>query len=134
LTEVVLDASVVLRWLGPTGERGSAEARRLREQQEEGELWVVIPGLIILEVLNVAGRQWNWPGDALRELVAALEQLALDVVEPALASVVEWVDRGLTAYDAVYVALAEERGIPLVTDDRTILEIAREVAQPLVPA
>jgi predicted nucleic acid-binding protein len=66
--------------------------------------------------------------------VTELEQLALDVVEPALASVVEWVDRGLTAYDAVYVSLAEERGIPLVTDDRTILEIARRVAQPLVPA
>lgn len=134
MTEVVLDASVVLRWLGPTGGRGSAEARRLREQQEQGELWVVIPGLIILDVVNVAGRQWNWPGDALRDLVTALEQLALDVVEPALASVVEWVDQGLTAYDAVYVALAEERGIPLVTDDRTILEIARGVAQPLVPA
>lgn len=134
MTEAVLDASVVLKWLGSAGERGFAEARRLQEKHERGTLWVVIPGLVLLEVLNVAGRRWKWPGDALRELVAALEQLELDVAEPALASVAAWVDRGLTAYDAVYVALAEERGIPLVTDDRTILEIAGEVARPLVPA
>jgi predicted nucleic acid-binding protein len=134
VTEAVLDASVVLKWLGSAGERGFAEARRLQEKHERGTLWVVIPGLVLLEVLNVAGRRWKWPGDALRELVAALEQLELDVAEPALASVAAWVDRGLTAYDAVYVALAEERGIPLVTDDRTILEIAGEVARPLVPA
>jgi predicted nucleic acid-binding protein len=44
------------------------------------------------------------------------------------------VARGLTAYDAVYVAAAEEREIHLVTDDRTILTVAREVARPLVAA
>jgi predicted nucleic acid-binding protein len=134
VTETVLDASVLLKWLGPMGERGSAEARRLQEKHQRGTLWVVIPSLVFLEVLNVAGRRWRWPVDALGELVSALEQLDLDVSEPALASVAAWVDRGLTAYDAVYVALAEERGIPLVTDDRTILEIAGEVAQPLVLA
>jgi predicted nucleic acid-binding protein len=46
--------------------------------------------------------------------------------------VASWVVRGLTAYDAVYVALAEERGQALVTDDDTIIAVAGEIARPLV--
>jgi predicted nucleic acid-binding protein len=133
VTEAVLDASVVLKWLTRTRAQGSTHARRLREQHERGGLWIVVPSLLFLEVVNVAGRKWDWPGDALLELAGALERLELEVAEPELPSVAGWVGRGLTAYDAVYVALAEERGIPLVTDDRTVLGIAGEVARPLVP-
>ncbi len=43
-----------------------------------------------------------------------------------------WVARGLTAYDAAYVALAEERDLALVTDDETIIELAPEISRPLV--
>ena len=43
-----------------------------------------------------------------------------------------WVARGLTAYDAAYVALAEERDLALVTDDETIIELAPEISSPLV--
>jgi len=54
------------------------------------------------------------------------------VEEPELQSLASWVDRGLTAYDAVDVALAEERGLNLVTDDDELLAVADEITQPLV--
>ena len=52
--------------------------------------------------------------------------------EPELQPIASWVARGLTAYDAAYVALAEERGEPLVTDDQAIVAIAGDIAQQLV--
>src|SRR5438132_1095508 len=73
-------------------------------------------------------------GLAARDLGAdrGLDGLLFEVAEPGLQAVASWVARGLTAYDAVYVALAEERGEPLVTDDSSVLAIAGDVARPLM--
>jgi predicted nucleic acid-binding protein len=133
LTEAVLDASVVLKWFAPE-QRGSREARAIRSDYEAGRITVAVPALLFLELLNIAGRRWGWEEEALLELATALEDLLFDVVEPELQSIASWVARGLTAYDAAYVALAEERSQPLVTDDQTIVAIAGEIAQPLVGA
>jgi len=131
LTEAVLDASVVLKWFGPE-QRGSREAHAIREDYEAGRLTVAVPALLFLELLNIAGRRWAWEDEALLELATALDDLLFDVAEPELQSIASWVARGLTAYDAAYVALAEERGQPLVTDDQTIVAIAGDIAQQLV--
>jgi hypothetical protein len=39
-----------------------------------------------------------------------------------------WAARGLTAYDAAYVALAEAEAIRLATDDGRVLAAARGIA------
>lgn len=128
---LVLDASVVLKWFAPAGEPGSAPARALRREYAAGRLRVLAPSLLSLEILNVADRRWRWDEPALLELAGALEDLGFDLVDPAPELVAVWAARGLTAYDAAYVAVAEERRVPLVSDDRTILEVAGSVAQAL---
>ncbi|MGH9120619.1 MAG: type II toxin-antitoxin system VapC family toxin, partial [Acidimicrobiales bacterium] len=118
--EAVLDPSVVLKWFVPE-ERGSLEARQIRVDYEAGDLVVIVPHLLFLELLNVVGRRWGWDSDALDELADALEDLSFEVGEPSLDLVASWVARGLTAYDATYVALAEARKVPLVTDDEEVV-------------
>jgi len=126
--EYVLDASVLLGWFAAEGE-ASEGARRLRREFEAGQLSVIVPPPIHLEILNVAGRRWGWRENALGELADSLEALPLELVEPELQGVAAWVSRGLTAYDAAYVALAEGAGIPLVTEDASILAVAGTVAR-----
>jgi len=133
LTEAVLDASVVLKWFVPTDERGSAEARLIRDDYRAGQLVVTVPSLLFLEILNVAGRRWGWEAEALLDLLTGLQNLLFGVAEPELDAVATWVARGLTAHDGVDVALAEERGILLVSDDQAILETASGIARSLVP-
>ena len=132
MNEVVLDASVVLKWFARWAESGSTQARAFRNRYEAGQLLVVVPSLMFLEVLNIAARRWSWDESALLELAGSLDELGFDVSEPGLRSVAAWTARGLTAYDAAYVALAEHRGVHLVTDDQQILDLAPELTRPLV--
>ena len=126
MTEVVLDASIIAGWFGPTADPPSA---LWRSDFESGRLDITLPGLIFLELVNVAARQWRWTDVRLLELVRRLEDSRFEIVDPRLDRVASWAARGLTAYDATYVALAEERGVPLVTHDRQILAVAAGIAQ-----
>jgi predicted nucleic acid-binding protein len=41
------------------------------------------------------------------------------------------INEGLAAYDAAYVAVAEQTGARLITDDREILRVAPDLSGPL---
>ncbi len=131
MTEIVIDASVAARWLEPSATATAEPAQALLEDYEAGRLSVVVPSLLFIELLNVAGRQWRWVEAAVSELATRLQGMLTDVIDPELSRIALWTARGLTAYDATYVALAEERSIPLVTNDRQILALAKGIAQPI---
>lgn len=129
MREIVVDASVAARWLEPPTTAGATPAQALLEQYQAGRLAVVVPPLLFLELMNIAGRRWRWAEAALIELASRLEAMLTEVVAPDLSQIALWTARGLTAYDATYVALAEKRGIQLVTSDRQIIAVAAGIAQ-----
>ena len=131
MTEAVLDASVVLKWFHVEGERHAEAAKGLRDRFEAGELRVAAPPLLLLEIINVAARRWHWEASRLEALATSLPDLGFELVEPDPRLIAHWAARGLTAYDAAYVAVAEEAEFPLVTDDRGIIEIASGIAESL---
>ena len=123
-----------MKWFRSGGERHLDNARSLRARFEAGELVVFAPPLLRLEIINVAARRWHWAEGALVELAVALEDLGVEFTEPDLARVAFWTARGLTAYDAAYVALAETIPTRLITDDDLIVNIAGETATALAHA
>lgn len=126
-----MDASVLIKWFRRAGESHLPAARALRQRFEKGELLLVVPPLLFLEVLNAAARRWAYTPEQLSRLARALDRIGLEVAQPSLAGVARWAGRGLSAYDACYVALAEERGCALISDDRRLLVVARPIAQAL---
>ena len=131
MTEVVLDASVVIKWFRSEGERHVEAARALRTAFAAGGLIVFAPTLLRLEIVNVAGRRWQWDEPALAELAVGLDDLGFELSEPDLGRVAHWTARGLTAYDAAYVAVAEVTHARLITDDDLIVATVGPIAQPL---
>jgi predicted nucleic acid-binding protein len=131
LTELVLDASVVIKWFRDEAERHVEQARSLRAAFEAGALLVFAPPLLSLEIVNVAGRRWQWSASALAELAEALAGIGFERTDPELARVARWTALGLTAYDAAYVAVAEQTACKLITDDDTIARVAPGLAEPL---
>lgn len=131
MSDLVLDASVVVKWFRSVDGRHVAEARELRDRFERGELVVIVPPLLYLELLKVAGRRWKWSAEALVTFANVLESVPFEQRSATLGDIARWTAHGLSAYDASYVALAESEGVELVTDDAVIPKIAPEVARPL---
>lgn len=131
MREAVLDASVVLKWFHREEEVHAEAAGVLRGDFEAGELRVIAPPLLWLEIINVAARRWRWDSSQLEALAASLSELGFELVEPEPETIARWAGRGLTAYDAAYVAVAEETGVPVITDDSQICQLAAELSEPL---
>jgi predicted nucleic acid-binding protein len=129
--EVAADASVIAKWFKTSGEANVAEAQLLRQRFLDGTVGLTVPRLLFLELVNTAARRWRWSPAHLDALAADLVRLPFAIHEPRLEAVAHWSGRGLTAYDASYVVVAGERGVPLITTDEQVLVVAAGLARPL---
>ncbi len=115
---IVLDASVLVNIVGDDG--GDGERARQAVAYED----LAAPELIDVEVASVLRRHWLAKTLSARRFAAALADLAeLPIVRfpalPLLHRVYE-LRANVSAYDAVYVALAELLDCPLLTADRRL--------------
>ena len=122
----VVDASVLVQWFLYRQEADRARALALLELHVSGRLTIHIPQLALLEVLNAirfAPKAKEEDGELALE---ALQDLHLETKpsEPDLlrkANAIAWAYK-ITIYDAVYVALAEQVGYPLITADEVMVK------------
>jgi len=122
-TTVVVDASVLATALADDGPDGRAMRARLTDADS-----LAAPDLVDVETTSALRRQWLAGGLELKRFRAAVSDLvALDMVRlparPLLERVVE-LRNTVSAYDAVYVALAELLDATLLTADRRLAAAA----------
>ena len=127
----MVDASVAFKWLVPdSAEEDVPAAKALLADHMEGRAKIIIPALLYFEVGNILlfGRSRPPLEDAL-EALTDLFSIPLEVVPPAMASANATLQlaslRGISYYDATYVALAELLDCPLITADRRLAQRAR---------
>lgn len=120
---LVVDTSVVLKWLKPQGEDHVEAALGLLDEHQVGARILHAPNHLLLEVMNALWSHHASAGQIARA-VELLRKLHIVFVEPddqllAVAASLA-AEHHITAYDAVFTALAAKLGCELVTADRTL--------------
>lgn len=121
----VLDASVVAKWFTRHEEPDRVAALGLRRSYLGGKFQLIIPDLCLVEVANAIRFSPRAREEDVADALEALHALHLEVRSAEWdllrkANAISWAYR-TTLYDAVYVALAEQVGFPLLTSDAQLL-------------
>lgn len=128
----VIDASALIRLFIPDGPI-HPEVENALNQATSGTAVVFAPQLILVEAANVLlrkRRRGELTAQELGELLLAVKSLPIRFCEhetlllPACALAETY---NLSAYDALYLALSEQHGARLLTNDDTLDKVARQI-------
>jgi predicted nucleic acid-binding protein len=125
----VVDASVLVKWFLHQQEGDRDRALALRELHILGRSTLFIPQFALLEVLNVVRFSPKAKEEDGELALEALQDLHLETKPPEAdllrkANAIAWAYK-ITIYDALYVALAEQVGYPLITSDQAMIRKLR---------
>lgn len=120
----VLDASVVIKWFSQ--EKYTEKALKIREMFLKGECEIVVPDLLLYEISNALRYNPNFKENDVKEAIDSLFSMELNIVVP-ISEIVKTAatlafKHNITAYDAVYLALAKEIKFTCVTADKKLYD------------
>lgn len=127
---IVLDASVVLKWIFDD-EDGGVSAARWKDAHVSGHEIVAVPDLLFYEIGNVLATKTRLSEAAVAEAFLLLWEFSLERFDLGL----EEFQAGLalsrkykiTIYDAAYVELSRRLKCPFVTADKKLYEKVKSI-------
>jgi predicted nucleic acid-binding protein len=126
---VVIDASIAIPLV--VDESGTQPARERVSSWADSGTELLVPSHFWLEVTNVLLRRYRRSAAGAIEDLIVLDGLGLRTLEPGrpvLLLAIDAMERfGLSAYDAIYVALAQSTDARLATLDRRMADTASQV-------
>jgi predicted nucleic acid-binding protein len=126
----VVDASVAVKWFSRLKEDDLAKADQLLQMHAEGRAKLLAPTLIAYEISNAMRFNPRLSAADVRAAMSSFFALDISLIAPVdhLGAAIELSFKfSLTVYDAVYAALAQVSGIPLVTADYRFFEKAKDL-------
>ena len=122
----VVDASVIVKWFLQNQEADRDRALALRDLHLSGRSTIFMPHLALLEVLNAIRFSPKANEEDGEIALEALQDLHLERKPPESellrkANAIAWAYK-ITIFDALYVALAEQVGYPLITADEAMVK------------
>jgi predicted nucleic acid-binding protein len=119
---MIVDASVILSAFFP--DESQAQAQAIVRDHVAGRIELRAPDLLTYELANVvwqAERRGRISTDQANEITQAMEGLKIEILSLDWAEMLPLARRfGRSAYEAAYLALAENLGEPLITGDERL--------------
>lgn len=120
MEKVVIDTSVAVKWF--IKERGSEKAVKLLDSYKNGQIKIMAPEIISLELVNALYFAACFKGRILKEALSSFYRLNLSLnplSELFLQESSVYMQKfNIGVYDALFIALAEKEKIPLITADK----------------
>ncbi len=122
---IVLDASVAVKWFNEKDEDHVENALKIQDQKISGSLEIIVPDLFFLEVLNTFLTKSGFGLQEVSIIQQSLQKLNLKVActdNIILENTIRIASgNGLTIYDSLYIAVSKIYDVPLYTEDKKIL-------------
>ncbi|MDO8460564.1 MAG: type II toxin-antitoxin system VapC family toxin [Nanoarchaeota archaeon] len=119
----------IIKWF--TQEEGRERAIRIREQFLMGEVYIIIPDLILYEIANALRFNPYFTSQDIQNAIESIYNSGVDIVAPLSTTLKRSVETALTKditiYDSFYVTLAEEIGAKFVTADKKLHTKTKEM-------
>lgn len=125
MKRIVIDASVALKWY-LSDEEHVNRALALLEEHATDRITLIAPALLEFEVANslvIAKRRGRVADDDLLKALEGFTGLGIGLypITPILQKILLYCDRyNISAYDATYIALADENKTYVVTADKRL--------------
>ena len=126
---LIIDASVMVKWF--LNEENSDKARVIRSDLEKGNISIIVPELLFLEIPNslrynkVKEKNILAANKILFEAGFRIAQLNEGVMSKTIENSVKY---NITIYDALYVTLAQIHGTFLITADKELYRIPNVIS------
>ena len=123
--EIVLDASIAVKWFSAKSENNVEIALEIQRQKMLDKLEIIVPDLFFLEITNAFLTRSKFSIEDILMIEESLYKMNLKVVYPdhtMLSSAIRIAHScDLTIYDSFYIAIAKFCEVPLFTGDKKIL-------------
>ena len=122
---VILDSSVVIKWFR-SYETLYDQAIGLRQDYLDGNLFIIVPDILIYEIANVLRYKSDMNPSKVQQAVQSLfdmgieiQHIGQDIIERSITIAYIY---DITVYDAVFVAFAENLEIDFITADEKLIQ------------
>jgi predicted nucleic acid-binding protein len=126
---IVLDASVVIKWFKDEDEEFVDSALSIQENKRLGNVELIVPDLLFLEVLNTFLIKTGFTQEDLVSIKESLIKMNMKIIYPGSKLLGETINiaakNSLTFYDALYIATADASDAVLYTEDMEIFSCSK---------
>jgi predicted nucleic acid-binding protein len=128
--DIVIDASVAIKWFKDEDEEYVGHALSIQEGKRLGDVEIIVPDLLFLEVLNAFLTKPVFTSEDIEAVKESLIKMNMKIIYPGSKLLGQTigiaVKNSLTFYDALYIAIADAADAILYTEDTEMLSCSRD--------